>query len=44
MNEKEKIILEIKKQIEILKQEIADKRIILSDLIEELTEIEESNN
>lgn len=44
MNEKEKIILEIKKQIEILKQEIADKRIILSDLIEELTEIEENNN
>lgn len=44
MNEKEKLILEIKKQIEILKQEIADKRVILSNLIEELTEIEENNN
>lgn len=44
MNEKEKLILEIKKQIEILKQEIADKRIILSDLIEELTAIEDNNN
>lgn len=44
MSEKEKLILEIKKQIELLKQEIADKRVILSTLIEQLTEMEEENN
>ncbi len=44
MSEKEKLILEIKKQIELLKQEITDKRVILSALIEQLTEMEEENN
>lgn len=44
MSEKEKLILEIKKQIELLKQEITDKRVILSTLIEQLTQMEEGNN
>lgn len=40
MNEKEKLIEEAKKQIEILKQEIRDKELVLSNLIEELDNIE----
>lgn len=41
MNETEQLIIETKKQIEILKQEIKDKRIVLDSLIQKLNDIEE---
>ena len=41
MNETEQLIIETKKQIELLKQEIKDKRIVLDSLIQQLNDIEE---
>lgn len=41
MNDKEKLIEEAKKQIEILKQEIRDKELVLSNLIEQLDSMDD---
>ena len=44
MSEKEQLIIEIKKQIELLKQEIKDKKKVLDSLLQQLDDIEENEN
>ena len=44
MSEKEQLIIEIKKQIELLKQEIKDKKKVLDSLLQQLDDIEENDN
>lgn len=43
MSDKEKLIEELKKQIETIKQEIRDKELVLSSLIEQLENMDNNN-